>query len=54
MGVTIIDNTQTINNATWRVQADVITDETGMYSNAIKQITFIYCCNITAHSYIRT
>jgi hypothetical protein len=30
MGVTIIDNTQTINNATWRVQADVITDETGI------------------------
>lgn len=30
MGVTIVDNTQTINNATWRVQADVITDETGI------------------------
>jgi|LauGreDrversion4_2_1035121.scaffolds.fasta_scaffold77563_3 hypothetical protein len=30
MGVTIIDNTQTINNATWRVQADVITDESGI------------------------
>ena len=30
MGVTIIDNTQNINNATWRVQADVITDETGI------------------------
>ena len=30
MGVTIIDNTQTINNATWRVQPDVITDETGI------------------------
>ena len=30
MGVTIIDNTQTINNATWKVQPDVITDETGI------------------------
>ena len=30
MGVTIIDNSQTIHNATWRVQADVITDETGI------------------------
>jgi hypothetical protein len=30
MGVTIIDNTQVINNATWKVQPDVITDETGI------------------------
>lgn len=30
MGVTIVDNTQTINNATWRVQADVLTSETGI------------------------
>ena len=30
MGVTIIDNTQTINNATWKVQPDVITNETGI------------------------
>lgn len=30
MGVTIIDNTQTINNATWKVQPDVLTDETGI------------------------
>jgi hypothetical protein len=30
MGVTQIDTTQTINNATWRVQPDVITDETGI------------------------
>ena len=30
MGVTIIDNTQTINNATWKVQPDVITSESGI------------------------
>lgn len=30
MGVTIIDNTQTINNATWRVQPDVLTSESGI------------------------
>ena len=30
MGVTIIDNTQTINNATWKVQPDVLTSETGI------------------------
>ena len=30
MGVTIVDNTQTVNNATWKVQPDVITDETGI------------------------
>ncbi len=30
MGVTIVDNTQVINNATWKVQPDVITDETGI------------------------
>ena len=30
MGVTIIDTTQTINNATWRVQPDVITSESGI------------------------
>ena len=30
MGVTIVDNTQNINNATWKVQPDVITDETGI------------------------
>ena len=30
MGVTIIDNTQVINNATWRVQPDVITSESGI------------------------
>lgn len=30
MGVTIVDNTQTVNNSTWKVQADVITDETGI------------------------
>jgi len=30
MGVTIIDNTQVINNATWKVQPDVLTDETGI------------------------
>ena len=30
MPVTQIDTTQTINNATWRVQPDVITDETGI------------------------
>lgn len=30
MGVTIIDNTQTINNATWKVQPDVITTESGI------------------------
>jgi hypothetical protein len=30
MGVTIIDNTQTINNATWKVQPDVLTDERGI------------------------
>ena len=30
MGVTIVDNTQTVNNATWKVQTDVITDETGI------------------------
>jgi len=30
MGVTIIDNTQTISNATWKVQADVITSESGI------------------------
>ena len=30
MGVTIIDNTHTVNNSTSKVQADVITDETGI------------------------
>lgn len=30
MGVTIIDNTQTINNATWKVQPDVLTSESGI------------------------
>ena len=30
MGVTIIDNTQTINNATWKVQPDVLSSETGI------------------------
>jgi hypothetical protein len=30
MGVTIIDNTQVINNATWKVQPDVITSESGI------------------------
>jgi hypothetical protein len=30
MGVIQIDNTQTINNATWRVQPDVITSESGI------------------------
>jgi hypothetical protein len=30
MGVTQIDTTQTINNATWRVQPDVITSESGI------------------------
>ena len=30
MPVTQIDNTQTINNATWRVQPDVITSESGI------------------------
>lgn len=30
MGVTIVDNTQTVNNATWKVQPDVITSETGI------------------------
>jgi hypothetical protein len=30
MGVTIIDNTQVINNATWKVQPDVLTTETGI------------------------
>ena len=30
MGVTIIDNTQTINNATWKVQPVVITSESGI------------------------
>ena len=30
MGVTIIDNTQVINNATWKVQTDVLTSETGI------------------------
>ena len=30
MGVTIIDNTQVINNATWKVQPDVLTSETGI------------------------
>ena len=30
MGVTIIDNTQVINNANWRVQPDVITSESGI------------------------
>ena len=30
MGVTIIDTTQTINNATWKVQPDVITSESGI------------------------
>jgi hypothetical protein len=30
MGVTQIDNTQTISNATWRVQPDVITSESGI------------------------
>ena len=30
MGVTIIDNTQTINNATWKVQPDVLASESGI------------------------
>jgi hypothetical protein len=30
MGVTIIDNTQVINNATWKVQPDVLSSETGI------------------------
>ena len=30
MGVTIIDNTQTINNATWKVQPDVLSSESGI------------------------
>lgn len=30
MGVTQIDTTQTINNATWRVQPDVLTSESGI------------------------
>ena len=30
MGVTIIDNTQVINNATWKVQPDVLTSESGI------------------------
>lgn len=30
MGVTIVDNTQTVNNATWKVQPDVLTSETGI------------------------
>ena len=30
MGVTIIDNTQVINNATWKVQPDIITSESGI------------------------
>jgi hypothetical protein len=30
MGVTIIDNTQVINNATWKVQADKLTSESGI------------------------
>lgn len=30
MGVTIVDNTQTVNNSTWKVQPDVLTSETGI------------------------
>lgn len=30
MGVTIVDNTQTVNNATWKVQPDVLSSETGI------------------------
>ena len=30
MGVTIVDNTQVINNATWKVQPDVLSSETGI------------------------
>ena len=30
MGVTIIDNTQVINNATWKVQPDVLASESGI------------------------
>lgn len=30
MGVTIVDNTQVINNATWKVQPDVLTSESGI------------------------
>lgn len=30
MGVTIVDNTQTVNNSTWKVQPDVLSSETGI------------------------
>ena len=30
MGVTIVDNTQTVNNATWKVQPDVLSSESGI------------------------
>lgn len=30
MGVTIVDNTQTVNNSTWKVQPDVLSSESGI------------------------